>query len=122
MAESADEIKQLILRNTAKLRPHKIATVQPNIDHGRSHDIHIVKYQDGVKRAARIACKDDCGVLERRAIRILKHIKHYRPDCKIPRIHGHNLDEHDANDPLIFFMDSDLAMSPEVERIRGLMW
>lgn len=70
-------------------------TIEPGntFQTGRSHDIFIVTLADGSKIIARVAKPHHIHSLERRGVQILKHIASSNPNCLVPKVCWHNLDE-----------------------------
>lgn len=96
MDQNTSSLEAMILPQARSLRPGttKITLSPGNTSQvGHSHDIFIVTLADSSKIIARVAKSHHIHSLERRGVQILKHIASSDPNCLVPKVYWHNLDD-----------------------------
>ncbi|KEQ91957.1 hypothetical protein AUEXF2481DRAFT_43653 [Aureobasidium subglaciale EXF-2481] len=92
--EMPSSTREVVVQECKRLRPHDtITSIQPCQGKGCSHNLWIISFANSPQLIARVAQEHQILELEKRGIGILQHIEKHTPNCPVPRIHWHNVDQ-----------------------------
>ncbi|KAI5274689.1 hypothetical protein E4T47_02304 [Aureobasidium subglaciale] len=92
--EMPSSIREVVVQECKRLRPHDtITSIEPCQGKGCLHIFWILSFANSPQLIARVAREHQIVELEKCDIDILQHIEKHSPNCPVPRIHWHNLDQ-----------------------------